>query len=101
MHILPVPSATFDERLIQRGGSGETDNTSSNAESGLATPQDEGTLPLLGQLDLKNADEVINAVNGNSTESGKEEQWKNEESNSDNTGGVVSVSEHGRSRHFG
>jgi hypothetical protein len=96
--MLPVPSAAFDERLIQRSGSGETDNTSSNAESGLATPQDEGVLPLLGQVDLQKAVEVIdcNVVKSGSTEGGKEDQWKREELNSDGIDGVVSVSERGR-----
>ncbi|KAF9439468.1 hypothetical protein P691DRAFT_780245, partial [Macrolepiota fuliginosa MF-IS2] len=39
MLMLSASSATFDERLIQRSGSGETDNSGSNSR--LATPRDE------------------------------------------------------------
>jgi len=60
--MLLTPSATFDERLIQRCGSGETENSSSR--SGLATPQDEDLQPLGPILDLKHAADMIkNEVN--------------------------------------
>jgi len=55
--MLLTPSATFDERLIQRCGSGETENSSSR--SGLATPQDEDVQPLGPGLDLKHAANMI------------------------------------------
>ncbi|KAF9447441.1 hypothetical protein P691DRAFT_115043 [Macrolepiota fuliginosa MF-IS2] len=44
MLMLLASSATFDERLIQRSGSGETDNSGSNSR--LATPRDEDIQPL-------------------------------------------------------
>jgi len=60
--MLLTPSVTFDERLIQRCGSGETENSSSR--SGLATPQDEDVQPLGPVLDLKHAANMIeNEVN--------------------------------------
>ena len=55
--MLLTPSATFDERLIQRCGSGETENSSSR--SGLATPQDEDVQSLGPVLDLKHAANMI------------------------------------------
>jgi len=58
--MLLTPSATFDERLIQRCGSGETENSSSR--SGLATPQDEDLQSLGPVLDLKHAADMITGV---------------------------------------
>lgn len=82
MLMLAVPSATFDERLIQRSGSGETDNTSSSSGSGLATPQDEDVPPLGATLDLKSAVKTItsNMMRRTSTPSGKQDGWLSRES---------------------
>ncbi|KAL9710755.1 hypothetical protein Ac2012v2_006291 [Leucoagaricus gongylophorus] len=55
--MLLTSSATFDERLIQRCGSGETENSSSR--SGLATPQDEDMQVLGSVLDLSHAAKII------------------------------------------
>ncbi|KAJ3568049.1 hypothetical protein NP233_g5962 [Leucocoprinus birnbaumii] len=57
MLMLSAPSATFDERLIQRSGSGETENSSST--SGLATPQDENVQQLGSVLESKHAAKTI------------------------------------------
>lgn len=90
MYMLPGPSATFDERLIQRSGSGETDNTSNTVESGLVTPQDERDVPLLGLLGLKQAVEVIDR---DVIRSGSSEIGKGDGVNYNTTSNVVSVSE--------
>ncbi|KAF9442379.1 hypothetical protein P691DRAFT_765284 [Macrolepiota fuliginosa MF-IS2] len=52
--MLSASSATFDEYLIQRSGSGETDNSGSN--SGLATPWDEDAQPLNATIAMDSKD---------------------------------------------